>query len=182
MAGPHHFIARITRICACVSRRKQQCRYIFFKQALASTRICRYEPDRARQAPTSKAERWLSGRKHRTRNAAYGQPYRGFESHPLRHASLLLHSVMLRDGRNSRWPPGRIVHPGTCPEMAIEVWRCARRQPGAVWRTYPAVARRCLHRLQFQLWCGSPSDTRRHQRELRESVAGPIDAGAMFPR
>ena len=31
------------------------------------------------------AERWLSGRKHRTRNAAYGQPYRGFESHPLRH-------------------------------------------------------------------------------------------------
>ena len=33
---------------------------------------------------TPPAERWLSGRKHRTRNAAYGQPYRGFESHPLR--------------------------------------------------------------------------------------------------
>ena len=30
-------------------------------------------------------ERWLSGRKHRTRNAAYPQGYRGFESHPLRH-------------------------------------------------------------------------------------------------
>ena len=34
------------------------------------------------------AERWLSGRKHRTRNAAYGQPYRGFESHPLRQSSV----------------------------------------------------------------------------------------------
>ena len=30
-------------------------------------------------------ERWLSGRKHRTRNAAYLEGYRGFESHPLRH-------------------------------------------------------------------------------------------------
>lgn len=30
------------------------------------------------------AERWQSGRMHRTRNAAYGQPYRGFESPPLR--------------------------------------------------------------------------------------------------
>ena len=29
-------------------------------------------------------ERWQSGRMHRTRNAAYGQPYRGFESLPLR--------------------------------------------------------------------------------------------------
>ena len=35
-------------------------------------------------------ERWQSGRLYRTRNAAYGQPYRGFESHPLRH-----HIVML---------------------------------------------------------------------------------------
>ena len=31
------------------------------------------------------AERWLSGRKHRTRNAAWAQAHRGFESHPLRH-------------------------------------------------------------------------------------------------
>jgi hypothetical protein len=31
------------------------------------------------------SERWQSGRLYRTRNAAYGQPYRGFESHPLRH-------------------------------------------------------------------------------------------------
>ena len=30
-------------------------------------------------------ERWLRGRKHRTRNAAYLYRYRGFESHPLRH-------------------------------------------------------------------------------------------------
>ena len=31
------------------------------------------------------AERWQSGRMHRTRNAAYLQGYRGFKSHPLRH-------------------------------------------------------------------------------------------------
>jgi hypothetical protein len=36
-----------------------------------------------------KLERWLSGRKHRTRNAAYLYGYRGFESHPLRHGSQL---------------------------------------------------------------------------------------------
>src|SRR5690348_3082688 len=42
-----------------------------------------------RPASQKSAERWLSGRKHRTRNAAYGQPYRGFESHPLRHTHLL---------------------------------------------------------------------------------------------
>ena len=30
-------------------------------------------------------DRWRSGRKNRTRNAAYSQRYRGFESHPLRH-------------------------------------------------------------------------------------------------
>ena len=30
-------------------------------------------------------ERWQSGRSRRTRNAEYGQPYRGFESLPLRH-------------------------------------------------------------------------------------------------
>jgi hypothetical protein len=33
----------------------------------------------------SLAERWQSGRMRRTRNAKYGQPYRGFESLPLRH-------------------------------------------------------------------------------------------------
>ena len=39
-------------------------------------------------------ERWLSGRKHRTRNAAYLEGYRGFESHPLRHC---LHPSHWRD-------------------------------------------------------------------------------------
>src|ERR1700758_2026743 len=39
-----------------------------------------------RRPPT---ERWQSGRSHRTRNAAYGQPYRGFESLPLRHPTPL---------------------------------------------------------------------------------------------
>ena len=35
-------------------------------------------------------ERWQSGRSRRTRNAEYGQPYRGFESLPLRHKLLIL--------------------------------------------------------------------------------------------
>ena len=34
---------------------------------------------------TASVERWLSGRKQRTANASYGQPYRRFESCPLRH-------------------------------------------------------------------------------------------------
>ena len=33
----------------------------------------------------SGTERWLSGRKRRSRKPEYGQPYRGFESHSLRH-------------------------------------------------------------------------------------------------
>ena len=31
---------------------------------------------------------------HRTRNAAYGQPYRGFESLPLRHLVLFSHELL----------------------------------------------------------------------------------------
>lgn len=37
-----------------------------------------------RQRPTMTAERWQSGRMHRTRNAACSQGHRGFESLPLR--------------------------------------------------------------------------------------------------
>jgi hypothetical protein len=50
----------------------------------------------ARGPAPGNAERWLSGRKHRTRNAACGQPYRGFESHPLRHATGQLVSPLRR--------------------------------------------------------------------------------------
>ena len=39
-------------------------------------------------AMRARTERWRSGRTHRTRNAAYSQGYRGFESLPLRQASL----------------------------------------------------------------------------------------------
>ena len=39
----------------------------------------------------AKMERWLSGRRRRTRNAVSGQPDRGFNSHPLR----LRHDVAL---------------------------------------------------------------------------------------
>ncbi len=42
----------------------------------------------ARTSQFVPAERWQSGRMHRTRNAAYLQGYRGFESHPLRHGEL----------------------------------------------------------------------------------------------
>ena len=62
------------------------------------------------------AERWLSGRKHRTRNAAYGQPYRGFESHPLRHIpelKLIFTSV---------WQFG-------CMDQSVDPNRRSRRSP-----------------------------------------------------
>lgn len=36
------------------------------------------------ESTAPRLERWQSGRMHRTRNAAYGQPYRGFKSLPLR--------------------------------------------------------------------------------------------------
>src|SRR5690606_16209459 len=39
------------------------------------------------------AERWQSGRMHRTRNAAWGQLHRGFESLPLRHTFHILHGL-----------------------------------------------------------------------------------------
>ena len=40
------------------------------------------------QPARSLAERWQSGRMRRTRNAKYGQPYRGFESLPLRQSGI----------------------------------------------------------------------------------------------
>jgi hypothetical protein len=42
-----------------------------------------------RQRPTMTAERWQSGRMHRTRNAAWVQAHRGFESLPLRQSLCL---------------------------------------------------------------------------------------------
>ena len=36
---------------------------------------------------------------HRTRNAAYGQPYRGFESSPLRHLNFIFFSGLERSSR-----------------------------------------------------------------------------------
>jgi hypothetical protein len=43
-----------------------------------------HSADRRGPCVPAATERWQSGRMHRTRNAAYGQPYRGFESLPLR--------------------------------------------------------------------------------------------------
>ena len=40
---------------------------------------------------------------HRTRNAAYGQPYRGFESLPLRHAFNICGYVRSFWGRGAQW-------------------------------------------------------------------------------
>jgi hypothetical protein len=65
-----------------------------FPSALASEAISGYSPPLGSQLPgdlttssraiRSRLERWQSGRSRRTRNAEYGQPYRGFESLPLR--------------------------------------------------------------------------------------------------
>src|SRR5690606_40512135 len=41
----------------------------------------------ARADPRTFSERWQSGRMYLTRNQAYVQAYRGFESHPLRQSS-----------------------------------------------------------------------------------------------
>ena len=46
-------------------------------------------------------ERWQSGRSRRTRNAEYGQPYRGFESLPLRHSALCASLANLLDRPSS---------------------------------------------------------------------------------
>src|ERR1700682_6243858 len=53
-----------------------------------SKRARRLAPSKTKSYVFKQLERWQSGRSHRTRNAAYGQPYRGFESLPLRHALL----------------------------------------------------------------------------------------------
>ena len=42
---------------------------------------------------------------HRTRNAAYGQPYRGFESLPLRHTTLIYNNYLVVLWRNHRFVP-----------------------------------------------------------------------------
>jgi hypothetical protein len=62
----------------------------------------RHDPRAAR--PFAPTERWQSGRSHRTRNAAYGQPYRGFESLPLRHQ---VRSRVAKSCRSTRSPENR---------------------------------------------------------------------------
>lgn len=52
-------------------------------------------------------EEWLSGRRHRTRNAARGQPLREFESHLLRQ-SLIFCQKANRIPNNSK--PIKIIH------------------------------------------------------------------------
>ena len=65
-------------------------------------------------------ERWQSGRSRRTRNAEYGQPYRGFESLPLRHLDVRLRSLTFRNrfrkpvfSANSVWTRSAAVEPGS---------------------------------------------------------------------
>src|SRR6266852_4387136 len=63
------------------------------------------------------AERWQSGRMHRTRNAAYGQPYRGFESLPLRQITMELsrpyaaYAPPRQQPKLLSWGPRREVRP-----------------------------------------------------------------------
>src|SRR5260370_6102822 len=55
-----------------------------FGSNLDSNRVSGVWPKTEKIICINGMERWQSGRSHRTRNAAYGQPYRGFESLPLR--------------------------------------------------------------------------------------------------
>ena len=52
-------------------------------------------------------ERWQSGRSRRTRNAEYGQPYRGFESLPLRHFMTSSHwkFKLFKNSLPPKYPP-----------------------------------------------------------------------------
>lgn len=43
----------------------------------------------------NRAEGWLSGLRHLIRNQTYGQPYRGFDSHPFRHLTSVLRFFIL---------------------------------------------------------------------------------------
>ena len=87
-----------------------------------------------RGAPTRRrnrrsTERWLSGRKHRTRNAAYGQLYRGFESHPLRQTSALPGALLTVDGR--ALPEISIPSHSTCASHDA-AWRMASSAPPSI--------------------------------------------------
>lgn len=55
-------------------------------------------------------ERWQSGRMRRTRNAVYGQPYRGFESHPLRHVPPATRFHEAHPSENPSGYPGERLH------------------------------------------------------------------------
>src|SRR5262245_15042479 len=69
-------------------------------------------------APT---DRWLSGRKHRTRNAAYGQLYRGFESLPVRHLRRVVVSPVSVSGPKSPAVAGPLL--ATSEDVAVVTQR-----------------------------------------------------------
>ena len=107
---------------------------------IASTRLhsapC-FAKRRPRLAPAplgsgfASAERWLSGRKHRTRNATYGQLYRGFESLPLRHI-LVFHSLPISIKRleNLR----NLSNPLSCRfQVSLPVFP---KRPSGWWNTW----------------------------------------------
>ena len=65
------------------------------------------------------AERWQSGRLHRTRNAAYSQGYREFESPPLRQRIVSRHPRSYREILNrSR------IQPLVCRQLCRHASRC----------------------------------------------------------
>ena len=55
------------------------------RRGRSANRRARFDRGQVPASAPDNAERWQRGRMRRTRNAVYGQPYRGFESHPLRH-------------------------------------------------------------------------------------------------
>ncbi len=83
-------------------------------------------------------ERWQSGRSHRTRNAAYGQPYRGFKSLPLRH----LPACGARRGLPKSRGGGRLVFSRLLDRQKRLERRAIRRSGGARRACSPDGAKR----------------------------------------
>jgi hypothetical protein len=107
---------------------------------------------RARRSKPRHAERWQSGRSRRTRNAKYGQLYRGFESLPLRQLTV---SADLRPSQKSSknqvntvdWPENPAYSLSRCLLASQTNWGidCRRTMAGShVEKKFTAVRVKAL--------------------------------------
>ena len=127
---------------------------------------------------SQESERWQSGRMYLTRNQAYVQAYRGFESHPLRQLSTTppcgaLCFLRCASGVASAGSPpasGRQGRHGTQAGAAVRRRFITRRMPwvAAPWRgaavpfgsrsaTAPRMRRRTRRRRAHPRSCAAPS-------------------------